>query len=142
MILTTPALLAFAGMPPTEVPCFPLSQQVAEKVHAYTQPHPAGQSSRVKDLIDILLIAEFGPMDARVLRQALEMTFHGRNTHRLPLRLPEPPSTWSASFGRLADDVGPEYQVLDDASAAARRFLDPVLDGEVVGTWDSVACPW
>jgi hypothetical protein len=36
--LTTPPLLVFAGLPPTPVPCYPLTQQVAEKVHAYTRP--------------------------------------------------------------------------------------------------------
>jgi hypothetical protein len=76
-VLQTLALLAFAGIPPTLVSCYPLPQQVAEKVHAYTRPHPNGQSSQVKDLVDILLIAGLGPIDARILRQALEVTFDG-----------------------------------------------------------------
>jgi arylamine N-acetyltransferase len=41
--LTTPPLLAFAAIPPTAVPCYPLTQQVAEKVHAYTQPRATGR---------------------------------------------------------------------------------------------------
>jgi hypothetical protein len=32
--LTTPPLLAFAGLAPLTVPCYPLSQHLAEKVHA------------------------------------------------------------------------------------------------------------
>jgi hypothetical protein len=32
--LTTPALLAFAAIPPTEIPSYPLTQHVAEKFHA------------------------------------------------------------------------------------------------------------
>ena len=35
--LATPALLGFAGIQPTAIPCYPLTQQVAEKVHAYTR---------------------------------------------------------------------------------------------------------
>lgn len=84
-MLRTPALLAFAGIPQTEIRCYPLAQQVAEKVHAYTRPHSSGQSSRVKDLVDILLIADLGPVDARTLRQAPQATFAGRGTHPLPL---------------------------------------------------------
>jgi hypothetical protein len=141
-ILTAPALLAFAGIPPTEIPCYPLSQQVAEKAHAYTRTHPAGQSSRVKDLVDILLIAGLGPMDAQTLDQALEATFNRRRTHPLPQYLPEPPSTWSVPYSRLAGDVGLEYRTLGEASEAARRFLDPVLRGEAVGIWDPVAWSW
>lgn len=141
-ILTAPTLLAFAGIPPAEIPCYPLPQQVAEKAHAYTRPHSAGQSSRVKDLVDILLIAGLGPMNAQALHQALELTFSGRNTHPLPLHLPEPPSTWLVPFGRLAGDIGLEYRTLGDASEAAHRFLDPVLRGQAVGTWDPIAWSW
>jgi hypothetical protein len=58
--LATPPLLAFADIPPTPVPCYPLTQQVAEKVHAYTRPQATRRSSRVKELIDTVLIAELG----------------------------------------------------------------------------------
>jgi hypothetical protein len=141
-VLRTPALLQFAGIPPTEIPCYPLPQQVAEKVHAYTRPHPGGPSSRVKDLVDILLIADLGPIDARALRQALEATYAGRRTHALPESLPLPPATWSVPFRSLAAEVGVEYRSLGDAIDAARRFLDPVLSGEATGTWDSVDQSW
>ena len=36
--LNTPALLAFADIDPTRVPCYPITQQIAEKLHAYTRP--------------------------------------------------------------------------------------------------------
>lgn len=141
-LLRTPSLLAFAGLPATEIPCYPLSQQVAEKAHAYTRPHPTDRSSRVKDLVDILLIAGLGPMYARTLRQALVATFDARRTHALPQHLPDPPSNWSVPFRRLAGEVGLEYRTLSDASEAAREFLDPVLRGETVGTWDPLARSW
>ena len=43
--LETPALLTFAGIAPTVVPCYPSTQQIAEKYHAYTRPHVSGVSS-------------------------------------------------------------------------------------------------
>ena len=45
--LATPALLAFADIPPTQVPCYPLTQQIAEKAHAYTRPHLAGPARKM-----------------------------------------------------------------------------------------------
>ena len=72
------------------------------------------------------------------MRQALEATFSGRRTHALPLHLPDPPSSWSAPFPRLAEDVGLDYGTLSKAGEAARRFLDPMLRGEAVGAWDPV----
>jgi len=140
--LTTPPLLTFAGISPTAVPCYPLTQQVAEKVHAYTRPRATGLSSRVKDLIDILLIAELGKMDGQVLHQALRATFETRKTHELPGHLPDPPPTWTAPFRRLARETGLAYQTLEDAAEAAHRFLDPVLQGEATGTWDPAMWSW
>ena len=140
--LATPALLAFADIPPTQVPCYPLTQQIAEKAHAYTRPHLAGESSRVKDLVDILLMAGIEQVDGRVLYQPLEATFNARKTHALPLHLPDPPATWSAPFRRLAEETGLGYRTLTDAGETARRFLDPVLQGKATGTWDPMAWSW
>ncbi len=140
--LVTPALLAFANIPPTEVPSYPLPQQIAEKVHAYTRPRATGEGSRVKDMVDILLIAELRPMHGQALAQALQATFDTRTTHALPLHLPNPPSTWAAPFRRLAEETGLGYQTLTGASEAARRFLDPVLRGETFGLWDPMTWSW
>ena len=140
--LTTPALLDFAGIQPTAIPCYPLTQQVAEKVHAYTRPRATGEGSRVKDLVDILLIAELREMDGQLLQQALQATFDTRKTHALPAQFPDPPSTWSTPFRRLAEETGLGCRTLGDASEAARVFLDPVLRGEVAGKWDPVAWSW
>ena len=41
-------------------------------MHAYTRPRATGEGSRVKDLVDILLIAELRQMDGRLLQQALQ----------------------------------------------------------------------
>jgi hypothetical protein len=140
--LSTPALLAFAGIPPTEIPSYPLTQQVAEKVHAYTRPRATGEASRVKDMVDILLIAELRQMDGQALAQALQATFDTRKTHASPLHLPDPPSMWAAPFRRLAEETGLDYQTLTEAGEAARRFLDPILRGEAVGVWDPLTWSW
>ena len=140
--LSTPALLGFAGIPPTAIPCYSLTQQVAEKVHAYTRPRASGEGSRVKDLVDILLIAELRQMDGPLLQQALQTTFDTRRTHPMPTQFPDPPATWSMPFRRLAEETGLGYRMLSDASEAARVFLDPVLRGGVAGKWDPMAWSW
>jgi hypothetical protein len=140
--LTTPALLGFADIQPTAIPCYPLTQQVAEKVHAYTRPRATGEGSRVKDLVDILLIAELRQMDGPLLQQAMQATFDTRKTHSMPTQFPDPPSTWSTPFRRLAEETGLGYRMLSDASEAARVFLDPVLRSGAAGKWDPVAWSW
>jgi len=140
--LTMPALLKFADIRSTVIPCYPLTQQLAEKVHAYTRPHLSGESSRAKDLVDILLMAELGSINGQLLFQALQMTFNARKTHSLPQELPFPPAAWSAPFRKMASGVGLGYATLAEAGAAAQHFLNPILQGEVMGAWDPAAWSW
>ena len=74
--LCTPAWLEFADIQPTRVPCCPITQQIAEKFHAYTRPHLSGESSRVKDFVDILLLAELGTIDGSHLYQSNPSDIH------------------------------------------------------------------
>ena len=140
--LVAPPLLEFAEIRPTIVPCYPVTQHVAVKLHAYTRPRMSGASSRVKDLVDILLIGRMRTMDGAMLRKALRATFEARGTHPLPLALPDPPASWATSFRKLAREVGMESEVLGDATALARRFLEPILRGRAQGMWDPHTWRW
>lgn len=140
--LTLPSLLEFAGLSPVTVLCYPLSQHIAEKVHAYTRPHVSGESSRVKDLLDILLIARASAVDGRVLSRAIQATFEARGTHALPHDLPDAPGSWNAPFGRMARDVGWRDVTLAVAMDMARKFLNPVLQGHAQGLWDVSLWEW
>ena len=142
-LLETPGLLAFAGIEPVRVPAYPLSQQVAEKLHAYTRSLPRGQqSSRVRDLADILLIASEARLDGAKLREAIRQTFEVRSTHPIPQELPVPPGTWSAPFRRLNDELKLGWEDLAKAKSAARGFLGPILNGSAVGAWNPPKWRW
>lgn len=79
-LLRGPELLTFAGIEPAEVPALPLEQHLAEKLHAYTRSYGTGlASTRVKDLVDIILIGSFATLDADRLGMALRRTFEIRD---------------------------------------------------------------
>lgn len=105
-VLITPPLLAFAGIEPVAVPCYPLSQHLAEKVHAYVRPHASGESTRVKDLVDLLLIADVGTIAAPALRAAIWTTFAYHASGEPPGTLPDPPAAWTAKYRSLAQECG------------------------------------
>jgi Mn-dependent DtxR family transcriptional regulator len=67
-----------------------LEQHVPEKLHAYTGTfgHDERESTRVKDLVDLVLISESAEIDAKRLRHALATTFeeHARRRYRTPCR--------------------------------------------------------
>lgn len=141
--LATEDLLAFAGIAPVEVEAIPLELQVAEKLHAYTRTYEGARpSTRAKDLVDLVLIAELSRLDADMLRGAIEGTFARRETHPVPGRLALPPADWATQFRQLAEAVGaPTELVTGHAEAAA--LLEPVLSGEIrSGVWDPERKRW
>jgi len=140
--LAAPPLLGFANIQPIPILCYPLSQQLAEKVHAYTLPRRAGDSSRVKDLIDMLLMAKAASFRGHALRQALLATFKARGTHALPERLPDPPPAWAVPFHEMSRSMGMKEQTLAAAIVAICSFLDPILQNQPQEEWDPVAWAW
>lgn len=142
VMLTAPPLLEFAGLSPVTVPAYPLSQQIAEKVHALTRVYASGESSRVRDWVDILLMARWEGLHATRLRRALQATFEGRATHPLPSHMPSPPASWARVFRRIAEQTALGYSNLEEAHQAMRQFLDPVLSGQAQGEWNPVHWQW
>jgi hypothetical protein len=142
--LQTPDLLEFAGIDPAVIPCFPINQQIAEKLHAYTRPYPTGSSTRVKDIVDILLLAGLGEINGKKLFEAIQATFHSRGTHPLPMSVPAPPRNWSPSYRRLARQVELGYPSLQEAFEAIQLFLDPLLShqNQNLGRWDPSQWDW
>lgn len=141
--IETSDLLSFAGIDRVRVPALPLSQHLAEKLHAYTRKYGLSgrDSTRPKDLVDILLIARSERFDAAVLRNALESTFGPRGLQPLPGTLPPPPASWEDLYRRLAVEVAVESE-LDKAFVAAASFLDPILAGRADGEWDPDLWSW
>lgn len=134
--------LEFAGIRPPDVLCYPMVQQIAEKVHAYTRPRASGEPTRVKDLVDIVLLAELEALDAASLGLAMAATFDAAGTHPIPARLPDPPQAWAGQFRHLASEAGLKPPGLDEAMLVAERLLDPVLAGRRHGRWDPDEVAW
>lgn len=141
-MLTAPPLLEFAGISPLSIPSYPLAQQIAEKVHALTRQYVSGVSSRVRDWVDILLMAHWDGLRSETLRRALQVTFEMRGTHPLPSQMPFPPASWARPFRRLCEQTGLEYTSLDESVQAMRRFLDPVLVGRSAEKWNPILWQW
>ena len=143
-LIEGPDLLGFAEIDPVEAPTLPLELQVAEKVHAYTRSYgdSGGSSTRVKDLIDLVLIGTGAELDAATLARALKETFEQRGQHEVPTRLPEPPAQWVTPYGVLAREVDLPPN-LAEAFSVASAMLDPVLTGSVTaGIWDRRQGRW
>jgi hypothetical protein len=111
--------LGFAGIAPVPFMAISKEQQFAEKLHAYTLPRESGVNSRVKDLVDMALLARMEAMDGSKLKEAIEATFNLRGTHSLPTVLPEPPISWARPYRALADECHMDWTMSESLNALA-----------------------
>ncbi|MBK8294608.1 MAG: nucleotidyl transferase AbiEii/AbiGii toxin family protein [Solirubrobacterales bacterium] len=131
-------LLDFAGIAPVFVPTIAIEQHLAEKLHAYTRTYGRGESSsRVKDLVDMAVIARTTSPDASQMFSAAAMIFNDRRTHDLPTSLPKPPDDWRRPWITLVEGR-PAGADLSKGFHTAASLWDPVLAREPkLGIWDS-----
>lgn len=101
--------LGFAGIPAVSVPALSAEQHWAEKLHAYSRPREGTTNSRVKDLVDLVLLIDRQGLSAHRVRSAVAATFVRRGTHPVPADLPPPPAGWSKPFVALAAECGLVY---------------------------------
>lgn len=96
--------LGFCGIPSPVFSMISVEQQFAEKLHAYTLPRLERPNTRVKDLVDMVLLAKMRSMDLEVLKEALRLVFKVRQTHPLPQQIDMPPQTWEVPYNELAKE--------------------------------------
>jgi len=96
----------FAGLPRARVPAVSPEEQFSEKLHAYTLPRTGRENTRVKDLVDLVLLIEQVKLDAKRVEKSIHETFERRNTHTIPTALAAPPESWSVRFLEMAEECG------------------------------------
>ena len=135
-----PGLLSDVGLGPIEVMLVPLERQVAEKLHAYTRRYN-GESSRVRDLVDFVIIRLFETVAAQRSRDEITRTFARRGTHAVPDRLPAPPADWARAYAKEAKPIGIP-PTLSEGYDLVATWLDPLLDGTAKGIWHPKRGVW
>jgi hypothetical protein len=118
--------LGFAGIASPSLYMIPREQQFAEKLHAYTLPRHGAANTRVRDLVDMVLLIQSGTLTNDKVAEAIRVTFERRKTHASPNALPLPPAQWQKPYEALARECGISGQV-EDAFAVLRIFLKPIL---------------
>jgi hypothetical protein len=119
--------LGFAGITAAMVPVLSREQQFAEKLHAYTTPRDSDHpNSRVKDLVDMVLLLEDDTLDPAETLDTLISVFRRRGQPRLPTALGDPPSSWAAPFATMASECGISTDV-EEACEDVRSFYVRVL---------------
>ena len=118
--------LGFAGIASPSLYMIPREQHFAEKLHAYTLPRHGAAKTRVRDLVDMVLLIQSGTLTNDKVVEATRLTFERRKTHTLSNAVPVPPAKWQKPYEALARECGLSGQV-EDAFAVLRVFLKPIL---------------
>ena len=94
--------LGFANIKAISFPTISKEQQFAEKFHAYTMS--GRDNSRVKDLVDIVLLIQKGKMSKSKVKESIIKVFQIHNVPEIPLKLLPPPPSWPRTFSKLANE--------------------------------------
>jgi hypothetical protein len=125
---------------------FPLADHIADKLCAITEVHDhagvARPSTRVKDLVNLALIASTQRPQAGALRRAIV----GGCAHRglaLPKRFAVPDvEIWRTGYPAKAREAAGVIPDFSDAVTLVGALLDPILQGTAAGTWDPDSASW
>lgn len=125
--LRMPGSLSFAGIEPREIEIVSLPQHFAEKLHAMTRIYGGDRrSTRVRDLVDLVLVIEEGPPDPQETARAVETVFASRDTHPVPVAIGDPPAAWREKYEGLAAELDLDAETIDDALRLVRDYWSTV----------------
>jgi hypothetical protein len=120
--------LGFAGIASPSLYMIPREQQFAEKLHAYTLPRQGAANTRVRDLVDMVLLIQWGTLAMAQVAEAIRVTFERRGTHAVLNVLPQPPADWQRPYDALAKECR-----LAHSADGAFRILDAYArEGEIL----------
>jgi hypothetical protein len=103
--LNLPNSLDFADVKAGRIEVIDIGRHTAEKLHAISRDFGDRENSRVRDLIDIVLIHEHDLIDARTLPAHVRDVWAERDRTEAPQGPPTPPGTWAARFERMAAEL-------------------------------------
>jgi len=137
--IASPSLAGFGLPTPDGLASLSMRYQIAQKIHACTDPHdpPVSVNDRPRDVVDLLLlrdlVAATGSPTLAEIRYAIEDVFVSR-AHEAQMTGGSPrawPTTvtahehWGPSFGRAAESAGLSIS-LADAVAQVNAWLERV----------------
>ena len=125
---------------------FPVPDHLADKlcatIGAFPQDGQPASSSRVRDLVDIAIIAITQAIDSKALRTAV-VTNAALRRLELPRRFAVPdPVGWAARYPRVAAEAPGPVPGYGTAVVLAGQIFNPVLDATASGMWDPSVQSW
>lgn len=126
--LVLPGSLSFADIPARSMEAVERRQHFAEKLHALTRDYGDRPNTRIKDLVDLVLLIEDGLQPDKSLVDVVRHVFTIRDTHPCPVDIPDPPPRWQREYPELAEGLTETASDLPSALKLLRGFWSTARD--------------
>jgi hypothetical protein len=103
-IVPLPNSLAFAGIDAPSIEIIDVHRHAAEKYHAMLRDFGDRENSRVRDLVDLVILREQGLLDPIALSVAIQQVWLERDVTVPPSWVPPFPVSWPDRYEALAAD--------------------------------------
>ena len=126
-VVALPTALDFAGIDAREIEIIDIHRHAAEKLHAMQKDFGDRENTRVRDLVDVVLLSEHGLLVSDKLSTAVVKVWEEREGASPPSKPPKLPSSWPRRYEEAAAEL--ELQALSFSDATA----------VIAGLWDGFA---
>lgn len=100
-----PSLLDFAGVPASVVEIIDIHRHAAEKLHAMTRDFGDRENSRLRDLVDLVLMLEHEMLTPALLAAQTAEVWVEREKSNPPPDLPPLPESWANRYRLLTEQL-------------------------------------
>jgi hypothetical protein len=128
--LPLPNSLEFAGVPATVVEIIDVHRHAAEKFHAMLRDFGDRENSRVRDLVDLVLLIEHGLLSAPTVAAFARQVWAERDGIEPPPGLAALPESWLERYERLAAEHDLDTQTFTAAQALVGRLWAEMFPSE------------
>ncbi|MCB9012007.1 MAG: nucleotidyl transferase AbiEii/AbiGii toxin family protein [Actinobacteria bacterium] len=105
------------------VPCLSIQDQIAQKIHAVTDPHE--NNDRYRDLIDLILLDGLRAAEDHVVLDACKQVFVLRDRHAWPPEVVVRDG-WPNGYAQLASDSSFEPADVEAAATLVQQIIDRI----------------
>jgi hypothetical protein len=117
-----PNSLSFAGIDVPTIEVIDVQRHAAEKFHAMHRDFGDRDNSRVRDLVDLVILHENGLLDPSRLSKAVREVWREREGLLPPTVLPPFPDSWPDRYQQLAADQDLDARTFSAAVAIVKRL--------------------
>lgn len=123
-VVVLPTALDFAGIDARKIEIIDIHRHAAEKLHAMQKDFGERENTRVRDLVDVVLLSEHRLLDSDKLESAVRQVWREREDTHPPGKPPEFPASWPGRYEDEAAKLGLEALSFPDAISVVTALWD------------------